>query len=59
MSDDKRKTVCTIDHAAKQSDARNWDAYEYWLRQARRLRAARKRHKDDEFRRDIDDDKLD
>lgn len=59
MSNDKRKTVCTIDHAAKQSEARDWDAYEYWLRQARRLKAAKKRQGDDKFRRDVGDHDLD
>lgn len=59
MSGDKRKPLCTVDHANKQGEARDWNAYEYWLKQARRLREARKRPRDAEFRRDVSGDKLD
>jgi len=52
MSRDKRKNVCTIDHANKQSDALGFNAYEYWLKQARRLKAARERPDGGGFRRD-------
>lgn len=54
MSGNNDKTVCTIDHANKQGEARNHDHYEYWLRQARRLKAAKQRHDADRFRRDND-----
>lgn len=52
MSDDKRNTVCTIDHANKQSDAVGFNPYEFWLKQADRLKAARQNPTADAFRRD-------
>ncbi len=52
MSGNNDKTVCTIDHANKQGDAQDFNPYEYWLRQARRLKAAKQRHDTDRFRRD-------
>lgn len=52
MSGDNRKTACTIDHANKQSDAHDFNPYEYWLRQARRLKAAKYRQESGSFRRD-------
>lgn len=55
MSGDKRKALCTVDHAAKQRDALGFDAYEYWLKQVRRLKAAKQRRRDDRFRRDTAD----
>lgn len=55
MSADKPKTVCTIDHTNKQSDAFGFDPYEYWLKQARRLKAAKERRAGDRFRRDAND----
>jgi hypothetical protein len=55
MSGEKRKPVCTIDHANKQSDAQGFNPYEYWLKQARRLKAAKKRQPAENFRRDMVD----
>jgi hypothetical protein len=35
MTDDKHRTMCTVDHTNKQSDAIDWNPYNYWLRLAR------------------------
>lgn len=52
MPDDKRKTVCTVDHANKQSDAAGFNSCDFWLKRAEQLRAARQRADPARFRRD-------
>ena len=38
MSDDKGRRLCTIDHAGKQLEARDWNEHRYWLELVRRRR---------------------
>jgi len=52
MSNDERNNVCTVDHANKQSDALGFNAYEYWLKHAEWLKAARQGQPPGSFRRD-------
>ena len=40
MAQSNRRTVCTLDHAGKQRDARSWNDQRYWLNLARRRKAA-------------------
>ena len=35
MSDQKDGAYCTIDHTNKRSDGRDFDPYEFWLKQMR------------------------
>lgn len=33
MSDEKDRVYCTIDHTNKHGDGRDFDPYQFWLRQ--------------------------
>ncbi len=52
MSSDKRNNLYTVDHANKQSDALGFNPYEYWLKHAEYLKAARQAQPSGRFRRD-------
>ena len=52
MPEEKRKNVCTVDHANKQSDALDFNPYEYWRKQAEWLKAVRQGESITGFRRD-------
>ncbi len=48
MSDDKTRVYCTIDHANKQGDRRNFNPHKLWLRQMKQRRAAQAAAEQDE-----------
>ena len=45
MSDDKGRRLCTIDHAGKQLEARDWNEQRFWLELVRRRRLAAERER--------------
>jgi hypothetical protein len=55
MSDEKRKSVCTIDHANKHKEILEARPYTWWLKNAEQLKAARRDRRSGSFRRDRPD----
>ncbi|MGB5576124.1 MAG: hypothetical protein WBM88_01805 [Woeseiaceae bacterium] len=48
MKDNEDKTYCIIDHANKLGDGREFDPYQYWLKQAKqRKESERRANRDD------------
>ena len=35
MSDEKDRVYCTVDHTNKRGDGRDFDPYQFWLKQMR------------------------